>query len=79
MDYSLTQAQTARKKAAIAFANEQLQQDLDTLDHEQTFNWVGWRACAEQGYMGLPVPIAYGGGGVGSRGAGNGRVRVCLP
>ena len=64
MDYSLTQAQTARKKAAIAFANEQLQQDLDTLDHEETFNWEGWRACAEQGYMGLPVPIEYGGGGV---------------
>ena len=60
----MTQAQSARKKAAIAFANEQLQQDLDTLDHEQAFNWEGWRACAEHGYMGLPVPIEYGGGGM---------------
>ena len=64
MDFSLTQAQTVRKQAAIAFANEQLQQDLDTLDHEQTFNLAGWRACAEHGYMGLPVPTAYGGRGV---------------
>ena len=33
MDFSLTQTQTARKKTAITFTNEHLQQDLDTLDH----------------------------------------------
>ena len=61
MNFSLTQAQKARKKTALTFAKECLQQNLDVLDHEQSFNWVGWRACAEQGYMGLTVPTEYGG------------------
>ena len=64
MNLDLTPSQKAIKKTAITFASEQLQQNLDTLDHEQAFNWAGWHACAEQGYMGLTVPTEYGGGGL---------------
>ncbi|MEM7125921.1 MAG: acyl-CoA dehydrogenase family protein [Chloroflexota bacterium] len=64
MNFGLTSSQQAHKKAATTFAQEHLQQELDSLDHEQAFNWAGWRACAEQGYMGLTVPTEYGGGGL---------------
>jgi alkylation response protein AidB-like acyl-CoA dehydrogenase len=53
------------QQAAIAFARKRLTFDVSARDRSGTFSRDGWRACAEFGVHGLPIPREYGGRGEG--------------
>jgi alkylation response protein AidB-like acyl-CoA dehydrogenase len=61
MDYSLSASQQELYDAVVAFAREQLADDVIRRDGEGAFWREGWRRMAEFGLPGLPIPRAYGG------------------
>jgi len=63
MDFSLSAEQQEVKEAAIAFARQELDQDLAKREDVGEFSAQAWRACARFGIQGLPVPAELGGGG----------------
>ena len=63
MDFSLSTEQRELKEAAIAFARQELDQDLAKREDVGEFSAQAWRACAQFGIQGLPVPAELGGGG----------------
>lgn len=63
MDFSWTDEQRQLRKETIRFAQNKLNGDLIEQDKEQIFDREGWRACAEFGIHGLPIPEEYGGVG----------------
>jgi alkylation response protein AidB-like acyl-CoA dehydrogenase len=63
MDFSLSEEQRELKAAAIAFARQELDQDLAKREDVGEFSAQAWRACARFGIQGLPVPAELGGGG----------------
>jgi alkylation response protein AidB-like acyl-CoA dehydrogenase len=63
MDFSLSAEQLEFKEAAVAFARRELDQDLATREEAGQFPRQAWRACAQFGIQGLPVPSELGGGG----------------
>ena len=67
MDFAPSAEQTAWHDAAVAFAREQLNPDLDLAarDESRTFWREGWDRCARFGLQGLPIPEEYGGRGLG--------------
>jgi alkylation response protein AidB-like acyl-CoA dehydrogenase len=65
MDLDLTTEQLQLQNAAIEFARSELNDDVIRRDREETFSFEGWKKCARFGALGLPVPIKYGGMGLG--------------
>jgi alkylation response protein AidB-like acyl-CoA dehydrogenase len=63
MDFSLSAEQRELKAAAIAFARRELDQDLAKREDASEFPRQAWRACAQFGIQGLPIPAELGGGG----------------
>jgi len=63
MDFSLSDEQRELKEAAAAFARGKLNLDLAKREEAGEFPAEAWRACAEFGIQGLPVPVELGGGG----------------
>ncbi len=63
MEFSLSAEQGELKEAAAAFARGKLNQDLAEREEAGEFSLEAWRACAEFGIQGLPVPAGLGGGG----------------
>src|SRR5580704_6046071 len=63
MEFSLSAEQREVKEAAVAFARAKLNQDLAKREEAGEFSREAWRACAEFGIQGLPVPAELGGGG----------------
>jgi alkylation response protein AidB-like acyl-CoA dehydrogenase len=63
MDFSLSAEQRELKAAAIAFARRELDQDLTKREDAGELSPQAWRACAQFGIQGLPVPAELGGGG----------------
>ncbi len=63
MDLSLTEDQSALKRATIEFARKELNHNLRELDHTGEFPRPAWEACARFGLQGLPIPPEYGGSG----------------
>src|SRR6476469_7695142 len=63
MDFSLSAEQEELKEAAAAFARRELDKDLAEREEAGEFPLEAWRACAEFGVQGLPVPVELGGGG----------------
>jgi alkylation response protein AidB-like acyl-CoA dehydrogenase len=63
MDFSLSAEQLEFKEAAVAFARRELDEDLATREEAGQFPRQAWRACAQFGIQGLPVPTELGGGG----------------
>ena len=63
MDFSLSAEQRELTEAAAAFARRELNQDLVKRDDAGEFPREAWRACAECGIQGLPVPAELGGAG----------------
>ena len=67
MNFALTDEQTTWQEAAIRFARNELlaDLDLDARDAARTFWRAGWERCARFGLQGLPLPVEYGGQGLG--------------
>jgi alkylation response protein AidB-like acyl-CoA dehydrogenase len=65
MDFELTAQQKALQDGAIEFARTALGRDLLERDRERAFDREGWQRCAEFGVLGMPIPEAYGGMGLG--------------
>jgi alkylation response protein AidB-like acyl-CoA dehydrogenase len=63
VDFSLSAEQRELTEAAAAFARRELNQDLAKRDDAGEFPREAWRACAEFGIQGLPVPAELGGAG----------------
>lgn len=61
MDFSLSASQRELYDAVVAFARDQLVDDVGRRDEDGTFWREGWRRMAEFGLPGLPIPRAYGG------------------
>jgi alkylation response protein AidB-like acyl-CoA dehydrogenase len=65
MDLELSEHQKELQKAAIEFAQSELNDDLIRRDRDEIFSFEGWKKCAHFGAMGLPIPTQYGGMGLG--------------
>jgi hypothetical protein len=65
MLFGLSPEHEELQRAAIAFARSRLTSDVSAADRSGTFSREGWRACAEFGVHGLPIPPEYGGRGEG--------------
>ncbi|NOT35077.1 MAG: acyl-CoA dehydrogenase [Candidatus Eisenbacteria bacterium] len=63
MDFGLTPEQHELVAATLAFAREELDRDVATLDSEDRFDRDAWMKCAAFGIQGLPIPTEYGGQG----------------
>ncbi len=63
MDFSLTQEQMELRARTVRFART-LGEKAAEHDRDETFDADGWRACAEFGVLGWPVPEEYGGAGL---------------
>jgi len=62
VDFSWTEAQRERHRAAVAFAVEELSDpDLPERDRAGTFKREHWERCARYGILGLSVPAEFGG------------------
>jgi hypothetical protein len=62
----LDDEQRLLKQSVIEFAQGELGGDLEERDREGTFSREAWLKCARMGVLGLPVPVEYGGLGVGA-------------
>lgn len=51
--------------AAITFARSSLDQDIVARDRDASFDRDAWRRCADFGVLGMPIPLEYGGLGLG--------------
>ena len=67
MDFALSEQQTRWQEAAIRFAQLELTDDLDLggRDERREFWREGWERCGRFGLQGLPIPIEFGGQGLG--------------
>ncbi len=67
MDFDLSPEQRFWHDAAVEFARSKLLDDLNLAerDERREFWRDGWRRSAEFGLLGLPVPLEYGGQGLG--------------
>lgn len=63
MDFAWTADQLAFRAATLAFAEQELQDDLAAREKRGEFSRELWRRCGAFGIQGLPFPEAYGGGG----------------
>lgn len=61
MDFGWTDEQRRLRDAVVAFGQAELRDDVIQRDAEGTFSLHAWKACAEFGIQGLPVPREYGG------------------
>jgi alkylation response protein AidB-like acyl-CoA dehydrogenase len=64
VDFGLSAGQRALRAEVIAFARENLAQDLADDDREGSFPAEDWRRCAAFGVLGWPVPAEHGGRGL---------------
>jgi alkylation response protein AidB-like acyl-CoA dehydrogenase len=63
MDFAMSPGQLALRADVIGFAGARLGEKAAEHDRDETFDHDGWRACAEFGVLGWPVPTEYGGSG----------------
>ncbi len=64
MEFGWTTEQEERFAATVAFAREQLDDDLRRRDDAQLFARDLWQRCADFGVLGWCMPAAYGGSGL---------------
>lgn len=64
MDFALTEEQELLRSQIIEFARQRLNRGVIDRDQRGEFDRDGFRACAEIGLLGLPVPEEYGGLGL---------------
>jgi alkylation response protein AidB-like acyl-CoA dehydrogenase len=60
-----TDEQRRLQQGAIEFARQRLGGDLSAREHRGEFDREAWRACADFGVLGMPIPVEHGGLGLG--------------
>lgn len=65
MNFELTPEQQQLQDAAIEFARTKLGGTRIDADRNEVFDRDGWRACAQFGVLGMPIPHEHGGLGLG--------------
>jgi alkylation response protein AidB-like acyl-CoA dehydrogenase len=65
VEFELTSEQEQLQGAAIEFARATLGSRSVEADRSEEFSRESWRRCAEFGVFGMPVPVQYGGLGLG--------------
>jgi alkylation response protein AidB-like acyl-CoA dehydrogenase len=65
MNFELTDEQRRLQQSAIDFARTALGGDMRQRDRDETFDRTLWEHCARFGVLGMPIPEAYGGLGLG--------------
>ncbi len=65
MLFELTDDQISLQDKAIAFARAALSHDMRAADRTGAFDRETWQRCADFGVLGMPIPAAYGGLGLG--------------
>ena len=65
MDFELSESQKHWHDAAVAFAKQELDDDVAARDDRREFWREGYLRCARFGLCGLPVPKEHGGRGLG--------------
>jgi alkylation response protein AidB-like acyl-CoA dehydrogenase len=63
VDFEWSDEQQAFYDTVVAFATRDLNDDVVGRDERHEFAPAAWKACAQFGIQGLPVPAEYGGGG----------------
>jgi alkylation response protein AidB-like acyl-CoA dehydrogenase len=63
VDFEWTDEQREYRDVVLHFARSRLSDGVAGRDAGHEFSAEGWRACAEVGIQGLPVPEEYGGSG----------------
>lgn len=63
MDFSWDKEQLAIYKEIREFAKKELNDLVLERDGDGSFDWNGWKKCADMGILGLPVSEEYGGAG----------------
>src|SRR5919202_3523794 len=63
MNFDWTDEQREYRDVVVRFARSRLADGAARRDAEHEFSAEGWKACAQLGIQGLPVPEAYGGSG----------------
>ncbi len=63
MDFDWTPEQREYRDSVVKFANARLRDGVRERDRDHVFSREWWKACAEIGIQGLPVPGEYGGAG----------------
>jgi alkylation response protein AidB-like acyl-CoA dehydrogenase len=61
----LSEEQRQLRDAATAFARAALCDDVVSRDRESQFERPLWQKCADFGVLGMPIPVEYGGQGMG--------------
>lgn len=61
VDFDWTAEQRDYRDTIVSFAQRRLRDDVAQRDAEHAFPRDAWRACADVGIQGLPVPEEYGG------------------
>jgi alkylation response protein AidB-like acyl-CoA dehydrogenase len=62
LDFEWTAEQEAFYESVVTFASRQLNDDVVGRDDRHEFAAGAWKACAQFGIQGLPVPAQFGGG-----------------
>ena len=63
MEFSWSEEQQAFRKEVVKFAQQELNDDMITRDHNEEFWFEGWKKAAQFGIHGLCIPTEWGGGG----------------
>ena len=61
MNFSWPEEYLEYQERIIAFAQQELNDDIITRDHQGTFPWDLWKKCAVFGIQGMAAPARYGG------------------
>lgn len=64
MDFGYSPEQKDLIKTVADFARKELNEDIESRDHEGEFSRSGWEKCAQMQLMALPFPEEYGGCGL---------------
>ncbi|MGC7102559.1 acyl-CoA dehydrogenase family protein [Amycolatopsis lurida] len=63
MDFTFSDEQVALHRRLRDFATRELADDVAGRERAQEFWWDGWKRCAAEGVLGLPIPVEHGGSG----------------
>jgi len=64
MDFAWSEEQAELRERVAEMARRELNEGLLERDAAGAFNRSGWKQCGQLGIQGMPIPVAYGGGGL---------------